>query len=122
MVLWVLLSAMRLRIARHGLGESQRNVAPIPLLWVVPLALYLLTLHPGVRQSPVLSPDLVLSAGGAVARRGLAYLYISRLENWPIQYVVPAYLPSLFVHLHGLSWRAGDASADGARISRVSIC
>jgi hypothetical protein len=65
-------------------------------LWVVPLALYLLTFILAFGNHRFYHPSrffplVALSIGG------LAYLYAQRLENWPIQYVVPAYLASLFV-------------------------
>ena len=96
MVLWVLLSACASGLLVTVSANLSANVAPIPLLWVVPLALYLLTFilafsHPRIYHPTWYFPLVALSLGG------LAYLYTQRLENWPIEYVVPAYLASLFV-------------------------
>jgi SAM-dependent methyltransferase len=96
MVLWVLLSACASGLLVTVSANLSANVAPIPLLWVVPLALYLLTFILAFSQHRVYHatwyfPLVALSLGG------LAYLYVQRLENWPIQYVVPAYLAALFV-------------------------
>lgn len=96
MALWVLLSACASALLVTVSANLSANVAPIPLLWVLPLALYLLTFilafsHHRVYHPTWYFPLVALSLGG------LAYLYIQRLENWPIQYVVPAYLAALFV-------------------------
>jgi spermidine synthase/uncharacterized membrane protein (UPF0136 family) len=96
MALWLLLSGCASALLVTVSANLSANVAPIPLLWVVPLALYLLTFilafgnHRIYHQSRFF-PLVALSIGG------LAYLYTQRLENWPIQYVVPAYLGSLFI-------------------------
>lgn len=96
MVLWVLLSACASGLLVTVSANLSTNVAPIPLLWVLPLALYLLTFilafsHHRIYHPTGYFPLVALSLGG------LAYLYTQRLQNWPIQYVVPAYLASLFV-------------------------
>lgn len=96
MALWVLLSACASALLVTVSANLSANVAPIPLLWVVPLALYLLTFilafsHHRIYHPTWYFPLVALSLGG------LAYLYTQRLENWPIEYVVPAYLVSLFV-------------------------
>lgn len=96
MALWVLLSACASALLVTVSANLSANVAPIPLLWVLPLALYLLTFilafsHHRIYHPTWYFPLVALSLGG------LAYLYIQRLENWPIQYVVPAYLAALFV-------------------------
>lgn len=96
MTLWVLLSACASALLVTVSANLGANVAPIPLLWVVPLALYLLTFilafsHRRIYHPTWYFPLVALSIGG------LAYLYIQRLENWPIQYVVPAYLVGLFI-------------------------
>lgn len=96
MALWLLLSACASALLVTVSANLSANVAPIPLLWVVPLALYLLTFILAFGNHRIYHPSrffplVALSIGG------LAYLYTQRLANWPIQYVVPAYLASLFV-------------------------
>ncbi len=96
MALWLLLSGCASGLLVTVSANLSANVAPIPLLWVVPLALYLLTFILAFGNHRMYHPTwffplVVLALGG------LAYLYINRLENWPIQYVVPAYLACLFV-------------------------
>jgi len=96
MVLWVLLSACASGLLVSVSANLSANVAPIPLLWVVPLALYLLTFilafsHHRIYHPTWYFPLVALSLGG------LAYLYTQRMENWPIEHAVPAYLASLFI-------------------------
>jgi hypothetical protein len=96
MTLWVLLSACASGLLVSISANLSANVAPIPLLWVAPLALYLLTFILPFSHHRIYHPTWYFPLV-AVSLGGLAYLYIQRLENWPIQYVVPAYLASLFV-------------------------
>ncbi|HEY0684635.1 MAG TPA: fused MFS/spermidine synthase [Steroidobacter sp.] len=96
MVLWLLLAACASGLLVTVSANLSANVAPIPLLWVVPLALYLLTFilafgHHRVYQPALFFPLVALSIGC------LAYLYTQRIENFPIQYVIPLYLASLFI-------------------------
>ncbi|MBM0105670.1 fused MFS/spermidine synthase [Steroidobacter sp. S1-65] len=96
MALWLLLSACASGLLVAVSANLSANVAPIPLLWVVPLALYLLTFilafgHHRVYHPTWFFPLVALSLGC------LAYLYTQRIENHPIQYVIPLYLASLFV-------------------------
>jgi spermidine synthase len=96
MVLWLLLSASASGLLVAVSANLSANVAPIPLLWVVPLALYLLTFILAFGNHRFYHPTgffplVTLSIGC------LAYLYTQRLENWPIQYVMPLYLASLFI-------------------------
>lgn len=96
MVLWLLLSASAAGLLVTVSANLSANVAPIPLLWVVPLALYLLTFILAFGQQRFYRPTGFFPLV-ALALACLAYLYTQRLENWPIQYVIPAYLGSMFV-------------------------
>jgi spermidine synthase len=96
MLLWLLLSASASGLLVTVSASLSSNVAPIPLLWVVPLALYLLTFilafgHHRLYRPTWFFPLVALAVGC------LAYLYTQRLANWPIQFVIPAYLASLFI-------------------------
>lgn len=96
MALWLALSACASGLLVAVSANLSANVAPIPLLWVVPLALYLLTFILAFGNHRIYNPTwsfplVALSIGC------LAYLYTQRLENWPIQYSVPLYLASLFI-------------------------
>lgn len=96
MALWLLLSGCASGLLVTVSANLSANVAPIPLLWVVPLALYLLTFILAFGNHRIYHPTWFFPLV-ALALGGLAYLYTQRLQNWPIQYVVPAYLASLFI-------------------------
>ncbi len=96
MLLWVLLSACASAMLVTVSAHLSANVAPIPLLWVLPLALYLLTFilafsNRRFYNRTAFFPLLALALGCT------AYLYTQSIANWPIQYVIPLYLASLFV-------------------------
>ncbi|MDY6945072.1 MAG: hypothetical protein SXG53_05095, partial [Pseudomonadota bacterium] len=94
MVLWVMLSASASGLLVTVSANLSANVAPIPLLWVVPLALYLLTFILAFGNHRCYRPTgyfpLVL-----LSIVCLAYLYTQRMQNFPIQYAIPLYLGSL---------------------------
>ena len=46
LLLWVSLAACASTLLVSITNHMSLNVAPIPLLWVVPLAIYLLDVHP----------------------------------------------------------------------------
>jgi spermidine synthase len=96
MGLWLLLSASASGLLVTVTASLTANVAPIPLLWVVPLALYLLTFILAFANHRLYRPSWFFPLV-AVALGCLAALYMQRLENWPIQFVIPAYLGGLFV-------------------------
>lgn len=96
MALWLLLSACASGLLVAVSANLSANVAPIPLLWVVPLALYLLTFILAFGNHRFYHPTWFFPLVVA-SLCCLAYLYTRRLENWPIQYVIPLYLGSLFV-------------------------
>ena len=96
MALWLLLSACASGLLVSVSSNLSANVAPIPLLWVVPLALYLLTFILAFGHRRVYHPTLFFPLV-ALAVGCLAYLYTQRIENYPIQLQIPLYLGSLFV-------------------------
>lgn len=96
MGLWVLYSAAASALLAASTVQLTVNVAPIPLLWVVPLALYLLTfiLNFGTRrvyQRGRWFPFVIMAIGC------LAWLYANSESRQGIVYVIPLYLVSLFV-------------------------
>lgn len=96
MVIWVVLAASASGLLVTVSANMSANVAPIPLLWVVPLALYLLTFIMAFSGRRFYHPTwFVLLV--ALAIGCMAFLYTQSLANWPIQFVIPAYLASLFV-------------------------
>jgi hypothetical protein len=96
MVIWVVLAAGASGLLVTVSANMTTNVAPIPLLWVVPLAVYLLTFimaFSGRRfyHAAWFFPWVAAAIGC------MGFLYTQSLANWPIQYVIPAYLVSLFI-------------------------
>jgi hypothetical protein len=96
MLLWVLLagcaSAMLMTVSAH----LSVNVAPIPLLWVAPLAIYLLTFMLCFGSGRFYSrtwyfPWLAAALGF------MAYAYTHGESNFHVRYMIPLYLAALFV-------------------------
>lgn len=94
--LWLLFSACGSALLVSVSAHLTVNVAPIPLLWVLPLALYLLTfiLNFGSRRfynRATFFPWLAAALGC------ITYLYMKVDLNPHIGYAIPLYLVSLFV-------------------------
>lgn len=93
---WVLLpmgAAMQLSAVTMHLTA---NIAAIPLLWILPLAAYLLTLiivfqFPRLRTRGVLVRVLVLVLAS------VAYMLVNVDHTWPLWLSIPLFLISLFV-------------------------
>lgn len=96
MFMWVLFSACGCALLVAATAQMSTNLAPIPLLWVLPLALYLLTfilnfLSRRFYRRALYFP-LVAAALGC-----MAWLYTHADSHQDIRYVIPVYLASLFV-------------------------
>lgn len=96
MALWLLLSACACALLVSISTHLSTNVAPIPLLWVAPLALYLLTfiLAFGSRR---FYDRARLFPWVAAAIGGIAYLYTHGDSNLHIRWAIPVYLAGLFI-------------------------
>jgi SAM-dependent methyltransferase len=96
MLLWVTLAAGASALLSASTVQLTVNIAPIPLLWVVPLAVYLLTFilcfgSRRVYHRALYFPLFVVAVGG------LAWLYINAETHQHIRYVIPGHLAALFV-------------------------
>src|SRR5262249_43142953 len=96
MVLWVSLAACASVLLVSSTNHMSQNVAPIPLLWVLPLALYLLTFilcFEGERlyQRWVILPWL------APALSWMSYTIYANDGNLHIKYLIPVFAGGLFV-------------------------
>lgn len=94
--LWVLFSSTASALLASATIQLTTNVAPVPLLWVVPLAVYLLTFivsfsFPRLYSRRAFLPLVVVAIGC------LAWLYANSESHQHIRYVIPLYLGSLFV-------------------------
>jgi hypothetical protein len=96
MTLWVALAACASTLLVSTTTHLSQNVAPIPLLWVVPLALYLLTfilcfesdkLYQRWVILPWLAPALAWMAYGIYANEG----------NLHIKVTIPVFAAGLFI-------------------------
>jgi hypothetical protein len=96
MVVWVVLAAAASGLLVAVSANMSANVAPIPLLWVVPLALYLLTFILAFSGRRFYHPTWFFPVL-ALAIGCMAVLYTQSLVNWPIELVIPVYLASLFI-------------------------
>ncbi len=96
LLLWVALAACASTLLVAVTNHLSQRVAPIPLLWVVPLAVYLTTFiisfesHRAYRRGiflPLLAPMLGL----------MAYLIYAGRGNMPIAVMIPAFTVGLFI-------------------------
>ncbi len=96
LLLWVGLAACASTLLVAVTSHLTQNVAPIPLLWVVPLALYLATFILAFESDrayrrwlflPVLAPMLGL----------MAYLIYADSGNAPLTWMIPAFTVGLFI-------------------------
>ncbi|HEY4366096.1 MAG TPA: fused MFS/spermidine synthase [Steroidobacteraceae bacterium] len=96
MGLWITFSACGSAILVAATAQLSTNVAPIPLLWVVPLALYLLSFILNFSNRCFYRRTAYLP-WVAAALVCMAWLYMHSDSHQGIEYVVPLYLVCLFV-------------------------
>ena len=93
---WVLLAACASVLLVSVTNQMSANVAPVPLLWVVPLVLYLVTFVLAFESDRLYSRRLFLPLLG-VALVGVIYLLYVARANLPIKWVVPGLSAGLFI-------------------------
>jgi len=94
--LWLLLpmgASMQLSAVTSHITE---NIAPIPLLWILPLAVYLLTLILAF-QFPRLLPSWIVTRLLVVLLAGLAYMLMQPDGSLPLRISLIFFLAELFV-------------------------
>ncbi len=96
LVLWVSLAACASVLLVSGTNHLSQNVAPIPFLWVAPLALYLLTFIFAFESDRIYKrwlflPLLVPALGG------MAYMIWAESGNLHIRILIPGFCAGLFV-------------------------
>jgi hypothetical protein len=96
LILWVSLAACASTLLVAVTNHLSQNVAPIPLLWVLPLALYLGTFilafeSDRLYQRWVFLPLLIPALGG------MAYMIWSNSGNMHIKWMIPGFAAGLFV-------------------------
>lgn len=106
-ILWVALpmgAAMQLSAVTVHLTA---NIAAIPLLWILPLGVYLLTLILAFRFSWILSRG-ILARALALVLGSIGYMLAKADSSWPISVTIPFFLVALFVaclFCHSLAYR-----------------
>ncbi len=96
LILWIALAACASTLLVSVTNHLSQNVAPIPLLWVLPLALYLLTFilafeSDRIYQRWIFLPLLVPSLGA------MAYMIWADSGNIHIRWLIPGFSIGLFV-------------------------
>jgi hypothetical protein len=96
LLFWVLLASCASVLLVSVTNHMSQNVAPIPLLWVLPLALYLLTFifafeSDRIYQRWIFIPLL------APALAGMAYMIYAEDGNFNIKYAIPGFAAGLFI-------------------------
>jgi hypothetical protein len=96
LVLWVSLAACASTLLVAVTNHLSQNVAPIPLLWVLPLALYLGTFilafeSDRMYQRWLFLPLLIPALGG------MAYMIWANSGNMHIKWMIPGFAAGLFV-------------------------
>jgi hypothetical protein len=94
--LWIALPACASTLLVSVTNHLSQNVAPIPLLWVVPLSLYLLTFifafeSDRIYQRWIFAPLLVPALGG------MAFMIWAASGNLHINRVIPGFAAGLFI-------------------------
>jgi len=94
--LWVMLAACASVLLVSSTNHMSENIAPIPLLWVLPLALYLLTFIFAFEGEHIYKRwffgPLLLPALG-----GMAYMIYANDGNFDIKWAVPGFAIGLFL-------------------------
>lgn len=94
--LWVALAAVPSILLLAVTSQLTQNVAPVPLLWLAPLTLYLASFILCFESERWYRRGLFLMLF-PVALLGLAFLPLVDLDDWPMTVVVPSYLATAFV-------------------------
>jgi len=96
LLFWVLLATCASVLLVSVTNHLSQNVAPIPLLWVLPLALYLLSFILAFESDRIyrrwLFIPLLIPALG-----GMAYMIYASGRNLDIKWAVPGFAAGLFV-------------------------
>jgi SAM-dependent methyltransferase len=96
MIFWVALAACASALLLATTSHLTQNVAPIPLLWVVPLSLYLLSFILCFESDRLYQRWLFIPL--LVAALGVFGYGVRELDNnWDIRYMIPALCAALFV-------------------------
>jgi len=96
LLFWVLLGSCASVLLVSVTNHMSQNVAPIPLLWVLPLALYLLTFILAFESDRIYRRWLFIPLL-APALAGMAYMIYAEDGNFNIKYAIPGFAAGLFI-------------------------
>jgi len=96
LLLWVSLAACASTLLVSITNHMSQNVAPIPLLWVVPLAIYLLTFILAF-ESDKIYQRWIFVPWVAPALGWMAYSLYAGEGNFHIKYSIPIFCAGLFI-------------------------
>src|SRR6185312_8274296 len=96
LLLWVSLAACASTLLVSITNHMSQNVAPIPLLWVVPLAVYLLTFILAFESDKIYQRWIFLP-WVAPALGWMAYAIYAGEGNFHIKYSIPIFCAGLFI-------------------------
>src|SRR6202140_2421937 len=96
LLFWVLLATCASVLLVSVTNHMSQNVAPIPLLWVLPLALYLLTFIFAFESDRIYRRWLFIPLL-APALAGMAYMIYAEEGNFSIKFAIPGFTVGLFI-------------------------
>ncbi|MCU1336864.1 MAG: integral rane protein-like protein [Bryobacterales bacterium] len=96
LLLWISLAACASTLLVSITNHMSQNVAPIPLLWVVPLAIYLLTFILAFESDKIYQRWIFLP-WVAPALGWMAYAIYAGEGNFHIKYSIPIFCAGLFI-------------------------
>jgi SAM-dependent methyltransferase len=114
-LLWLLLPIVSGMLLCAFTSHLSQNVAAIPLLWILPLSVYLLSFIVAF-HSPQAYPRWTMMRLAACTLGALGYVAYDVHTSLPIQIAVPFYCVSLFIlcfFLHGELYRLRPAAGTG---------
>ena len=95
-VLWLLMAAGGSLLLSAVTSHLSQNIAAIPLLWILPLTIYLLTFVLAFNGGRVYSRWLMMGLLPS-ALGGVAYLIVDRTKDVPIIVSIPLFCLTLFI-------------------------
>jgi hypothetical protein len=96
LLFWVLLATCASVLLVSVTNHMSQNVAPIPFLWVLPLALYLLTFIFAFESDRIYQRWLFIPLL-APALAGMAYMIYAEDGNFNIKFAIPGFAAGLFI-------------------------
>jgi hypothetical protein len=106
--LWIALAFVPSGLPVAITAYISADVAAVPLLWLVPLALYLITIIVTFQRHPTLSHESMLALQ-PVALAAAVFTLAAGITQ-PLLFIVVVNL-SAFFWCDGLSWRVGEAAS-----------